>query len=390
MYCKGFRAGAVCAGIKHKDRPDLAMLACDHPAAAAAVFTRNQVTAAPVRISRDHIRSGRCQALIVNSGNANCATGRQGMENAKAMAEAAAFALGTDPELIQVASTGVIGQQLPMDRILPAVPKLASSLRNDGLEDLAHAIMTTDLVRKTASQTLILPSGEVTVCGVAKGSGMICPDMATMLSFIMTDADLNPAALSRLLTEAVNRSFNRITVDGDTSTNDTVLLMASGASGVRIRENDEKLFADALNQICMDLATQVVLDGEGATKLVRIEVTGAATSEDALKAAETVANSPLVKTALFGEDANWGRLAMAVGRSGAKLDPDRITLSFDNALLVKDGIWLGPEAEAKASSVMKQKKFTILIDLGVGEGQDFMLTCDFSYDYVRINADYRS
>ncbi|WP_281279318.1 bifunctional glutamate N-acetyltransferase/amino-acid acetyltransferase ArgJ [Desulfobotulus mexicanus] len=390
MQCRGFSAGSICAGIKYKDRPDLAMLICDHPAAAAAVFTKNRVTAAPVRLSRDNIISGRCQALIVNSGNANCATGEKGMENAKAMAEAAASALQIAPELVQVASTGVIGQQLPMDRILPKIPELAASLHPQGLDDLASAIMTTDLVKKTASRTLKIRGKEITLCGVAKGSGMIQPDMATMLAFLVTDADILPERLSALLKEAVNKSFNRISVDGDTSTNDTVLLMASGASGIQPSGEEEEIFAAVLKDICLDLATQVVQDGEGATKLVKIVVEGAKNREDALKAADTVANSPLVKTAIFGEDANWGRLAMAVGRSGADLDPDRITLSFDDALLVKDGVWLGQDAESRASAVMKQKTFTILIDLGIGDGKDFMLTCDFSYDYVRINADYRS
>lgn len=390
MQCKGFAAGAVSARIKYKDRQDLAMLVCTHPASAAAVFTQNKVTAAPVRISREHIQCGHCQALIVNSGNANCATGEQGMENARAMTQAAADALGIAPELVQVASTGVIGQQLPMDRILPCIPDLVLRLKPEGLNDLAQAIMTTDLVKKTALRTLEVQGKPITLCGMAKGSGMIRPDMATMLSFLVTDADMAPETLSRLLKAAVNKSFNRISVDGDTSTNDMVLLMASGASGLRPEGRDEALFAQVLDDLCMDLAVQVVRDGEGATKLVKIVVQGAKSNEDALKAADTVANSPLVKTALFGEDANWGRLAMAVGRSGADLDPDRITLRFDDALLVQDGVWLGSEAEAKAAAIMKQKEFTILIDLGIGEGSDFMLTCDFSYDYVRINADYRS
>lgn len=390
MQCKGFSAGAVSAQIKYKDRLDLAMLVCTQPASAAAVFTQNKVTAAPVRISREHIRTGRCQALIVNSGNANCATGPKGMENARTTAAAVAEALGIAPELVQIASTGVIGQQLPMERILPRIPDLAANLRPEGLDDLARAIMTTDLVKKTAIRTLSLKKGALTLCGVAKGSGMIRPDMATMLSFLVTDADVSPERLAVLLRSAVNKSFNRISVDGDTSTNDMVLLMASGASGLRPAGLEEEAFARALDDLCMDLATQVVRDGEGATKLVRVVVTGAKNDEDALRAADTVANSPLVKTAIFGEDANWGRLAMAVGRSGADLDPDRITLRFDEALLVKDGVWLGTEAEAMASAVMKQKEFTLSIDLGIGQGTDFMLTCDFSYDYVRINADYRS
>jgi glutamate N-acetyltransferase/amino-acid N-acetyltransferase len=312
------------------------------------------------------------------------------MENAKTLARAAAQALGIQPELVQVASTGVIGQQLPMDRILPRIPDLVAKIRPDGLEDLARAIMTTDLVQKTAVKTLKIQGKTITLCGMAKGSGMIRPDMATMLSFLVTDADIAPEVLTSLLKAAVDKSFNRISVDGDTSTNDMVLLMASGASGTRPQGEDSDHFAEALDALCMDLATQVVRDGEGATKLVRVVVQGARNHADALKAADTVANSPLVKTALFGEDANWGRLAMAVGRSGADLDPDRITLRFDDALLVKDGVWLGAEAEAKAAAVMKQKEFTLLIDLGIGPGTDFMLTCDFSYDYVRINADYRS
>lgn len=390
LLCPGFSAAAVEAGIKYKDRLDLALLVCDRPASAAALFTQNKVTAAPVRISKKHIQSGSCRAVLVNSGNANCATGETGLANALRTAEEAAGALKTDTELIQVASTGVIGQQLPMEKILPRIPDLVAKCRPEGLDTMAQAILTTDLVKKTASRTLRIKDRDVTLCGMAKGSGMIQPDMATMLSFLVTDADVSPERLKNLLTHAVNRSFNRITVDGDTSTNDTVLLMASGVSGIVIDEKNEKEFAEALESLCLDLATQVVKDGEGATKLVKIVVTGAKDHADAFRAAHTIANSPLVKTALFGEDANWGRLAMAVGRSGADLDPDRIGIRFNEAVLVKDGVWLGSEAEEEASGVMKKKEFSLFVDLGLGNGTDFMLTCDFSYDYVRINADYRS
>lgn len=390
LFCPGFSAAAVEAGIKYKDRLDLALLVCDHPASAAALFTQNKVTAAPVRLSRSHIQSGRCKAVIVNSGNANCATSETGMANALKTAEETARALNTETALIQIASTGVIGTQLPMEKILPRIPELAAKCRPDGLDQMAEAIMTTDLVKKTASRTIQMNGKSIRLCGMAKGSGMIQPDMATMLAFLMTDADLNPDDLKTLLVKSVNKSFNRITVDGDTSTNDTVLLMASGVSGVKIDDENRKDFTEALDSLCLDLATQIVKDGEGATKLVKIVVTGARDNADAFKAANSIANSPLVKTALFGEDANWGRLAMAVGKSGADLDPDRIGIRFNEALLVKDGGWLGAEAEKNASLVMKEKEFTLFVDLGIGNGTDFMLTCDFSYDYVRINADYRS
>lgn len=388
--CPGFSASAVEACIKYENRLDLALLVCDVPASAAGLFTQNKVTAAPVRISKEHIIGGYCKALVVNSGNANCATGKTGLANALATTEKAAKALNIERTLIQVASTGVIGVQLPMEKILPRIPDLANKCRPEGLDEMAQAIMTTDLVKKTASRKISIGGKEITLCGMAKGSGMIQPNMATMLSFLMTDADVSPEKLKFLLEESVNKSFNRITVDGDTSTNDTVLLLASGVSGVKIDEKNEKEFAEALDSLCLDLATQIVKDGEGATKLVKIVVTGAKNDGDAFMAANTIANSPLVKTAIFGEDANWGRLAMAVGRSGADLDPDRIGIRFNEVLLVKDGVWLGTETEKKASTVMKEKEFSLFVDLGIGNGTDFMLTCDFSYDYVRINADYRS
>ena len=390
LCCKGFKASAVKAGIKYEGRLDLALLFCETEASAAAVFTQNRFAAAPVLLSRRHIAAGRARALIVNSGNANCATSKKGEADALAMAEGVAQEMGISPELVQVASTGVIGQPLPMEKIVSKTAILAETLSEDGFMDLADAILTTDLVKKTASREIEIDGKPVTLCGTAKGSGMIRPDMATMLGFVITDADIAPERLDALLRRAVNKSFNRISVDGDTSTNDTVLVMASGASNAAITDRNEALFEEALTGLCAELSERIVEDGEGATKVVRITVTGAATDEDALAAADSIAHSPLVKTAMFGEDANWGRLAMAVGKSGAEVDPETVTIAFDEALLVKDGVWLGEKAEAAATLVMKQKRYEIRVDLGLGRGEDFMLTCDFSHEYVSINADYRS
>jgi len=389
--CAGFRFSGIAAGIKKKGGKDLGLIVSEVPASIAGVFTRNRIQAAPVLLDRHRIRTGRCQAVIVNSGNANCCTGNAGLRDAEAMCRHAAETLGISEELVCVASTGVIGQPMPIETVLAAVPELAGALSPEGLDNFAEAIMTTDLFPKVVTVQGEMDETPYTVTGVAKGSGMIRPDMATMLCFVVTDLSVPPKVLQESLVAGVDRSFNRITVDGDTSTNDTVLLMAGGRSGATI-ETPEALagFQRHLDQVLAGLARMVVKDGEGATKLVDISVVGAASEGDARQVADTVAHSNLVKTALFGEDANWGRIIAAVGRSGVLVVPDAIDIRFDDVTMCRNGMSCGPEAESAATAVLKKKEYRITIDLHMGTASASVLTCDFSIDYVKINADYRS
>ncbi len=391
-FCEGFTAGAVAAGLKKKKGvKDLGIIASEGPARVAGVFTRNRVQAAPVRLDRERITAGICRAVIVNSGNANCCTGSKGMADALAMARLAAEGLGIAEEEVLVASTGVIGQPLDIGKIAGAMPELISALRPDGLPEVAEAMLTTDLVPKIVSRTGEIADRPVTVAGVAKGSGMIRPDMATMLCFVCTDAAADAAVLQKMLSGAVDRSFNRISVDGDTSTNDTVLLMAGGRSGAVIDSPaKEAAFGALLDEVLLDLARRIVQDGEGATKLVEIAVSGAESDPAARIIADVVAHSNLVKTAIFGEDPNWGRILAAVGRAGIPVDPDRIAVWFDEVLVVDGGMGCGEAAEARAAEVMKKPAFTLSVSLHLGEGRASVLTCDFSVEYVRINASYRS
>jgi len=391
-FCTGFTAGAVAAGLKKKKGArDLGIICSEVPAAAAGVFTRNRVQAAPVRLDRERIAAGVCRAIIVNSGNANCCTGSKGMADAVAMGRFAADGLGVAEEAVLVASTGVIGQPLDIEKVATAMPDLVASLRPDGLDDVAEAMLTTDLAPKVVSRSGEIDGHPFTVVGAAKGSGMIRPDMATMLCFVCTDAAATAETLRTSLSRSVDRSFNRITVDGDTSTNDTVLVMANGRSSVAVDSPErETVFGAVLDEVLMELARMIVRDGEGATKLVEIAVDGAESDAAARLVADTVAHSNLVKTALFGEDANWGRIIAAVGRAGTPIDPDRIDVRFDDVLMVEGGMGGGEAAEAQATQVLKTPEFTISIDLNMGEGRASALTCDFSLEYVRINADYRS
>jgi len=337
------------------------------------------------------VAAGTCRAVIVNSGNANCCTGEQGMEDAVRMARAAAQILGLPEDQVLVSSTGVIGQYLPVEKIENALPRLAAALSPSGFLDFAKAIMTTDTRSKMLSRKVEVAGGSFSMIGIVKGAGMIRPDMATMLCYVCTDVEADAAALKKLLTHAVDLSFNRITIDGDTSTNDTVLVLANGQSGLSIKDAPVKAaFQNALEVMLVDLAKMVVKDGEGVTKLVEIKVMGAATDADAKKMADTVAHSNLVKTAFFGEDANWGRIIGALGRAGAELDPDAIDISFDDVCLVKNSRWQGIDAEADATKVLKQPEFFVTIDAHIGSGTASCWTCDFSIDYVKINADYRS
>lgn len=397
MHMEGFLFSAVAAGIRYGNRLDLGLIVCREPAATAGLFTTNQVQAAPVRYDREVLGNGSgygsCRAIVVNSGNANACTGPQGMAVARRTAAAVGDSLGISAQEVLVASTGVIGEPLPIDRITDAMDSLVQGLAPDAADTLARSIMTTDSFQKTAVRTIALPSGEVSLLGICKGAGMIMPDMATMLCFIVTDAAMAPQLLHRCLKTAVDGSFNRITVDGDTSTNDTVLAMASGmgpAREITAASPECGLFTEALSSLCMELARMIVADGEGATKVATINVHGAATDKDAERIARTIANSPLVKTAFFGEDPNWGRIIAAAGRSGVLFDQERVAIFFDQAQMVAGGMALGKEAEKKAASVMKQKEFTVTVDFGSGDGGAAILCCDFSHQYITINADYRT
>ena len=394
MRVKGFKYSAVRAGIRKKDRLDLGLIYAEEPAAAAGVFTTSRVKAAPVLLDMERIRHGRAQAILVNSGVANACTGDKGMQAAESSSRFIASLLKIDENLVQVASTGVIGEQLPVEKIGAAAESLVMGLAPENYDQVARAIMTTDTVPKTAGRTCSIGGQEVRLFGMAKGAGMIMPNMATMLAFVMTDAAILPDILGEHLAAGVSQSFNRITVDGDTSTNDTVLVLASCKAGntpIDSRESEGSgLFGTALADLLKDLALQIVADGEGATKLVTVRVRNAQTVAVAEQAARTIANSALVKTAFFGEDANWGRIIAALGRSGIDFDPYRVDIAFDDVFLVQDGLALGKEAEAAATGILKQKAFTVNVDLKAGTAAGEVYTCDFSVDYVKINADYRS
>jgi glutamate N-acetyltransferase/amino-acid N-acetyltransferase len=391
IMCPGFKAAGIAAGLKKKNKKDLGLIFSRVPANVAGVFTRNRVKAAPVILDRERIKSGACQAIIVNSGNANCCTGEQGIRDAETMASLSASELGISEDLVLVASTGVIGEPLPIEKIKTAIPDLVGALQPEGIPDLAESIMTTDTVPKIVSSHGVVEGKSFIVTGVAKGAGMIRPDLATMLCFVFTNANATPDVLKEVLVSTIDQSFNRITIDGDTSTNDTVLIMANGLSGAVIETaGDKAIFQEVIDRIFLDLAKQLVRDGEGVTKLVEIIVQGASSDSDARKVADTVAHSPLVKTAFFGEDANWGRIIGAVGRAGVDVDPDRIDLFFNDIQMVKAGMGCGKAVEVEATKVLKKSEFTVVVDLNMGQGVGSMISCDFSVDYVKINADYRS
>jgi glutamate N-acetyltransferase/amino-acid N-acetyltransferase len=389
--CPGFKFAGVVSGLKKNGRKDLALIYSETSANVAGVFTRNQIKAAPVIVDMQRIVPGICRAVIANSGNANCCTGEKGIQDAILTARWTAQELELPEEQVLVASTGVIGEPLPVDKIQKALPGLVKALDSDRVLDLAEAIMTTDTVPKVVSRKGNLDGNTFTVTGVAKGSGMIRPDMATLLCFVMTDIIAEPQALKEMLLASTNRTLNRITVDGDTSTNDTALLIANGLSGTALNKSAaRKQFQLILDEVMMTLARQLVKDGEGATKLVEIAVRGAKSNHDALQVAETVAHSNLLKTALFGEDANWGRILAAAGRSGVPIKPDATDVYFADVLMVRNGMGCGKKAEAEATKILKQPEFILTIDLKAGNGLASVLTCDFSIDYVKINASYRS
>ncbi len=387
---RGFRAGAVHAGIRSdtpEDVLDVTILAADGETTGAAVFTKNKVTAAPVVLSREHIGKAAPRAVVVNSGNANAAVGDQGMTDARVSAQVVADKLGLRPEEVLVCSTGVIGVPMPMDVMRSGIE--AVELADDAGHDFALAIMTTDLKPKECAVTVEIGGQTVTVAGTTKGSGMIHPDMATMLAFVTTDAAIDQDCLSRILDRAVSRSFNMISVDGDTSTNDTLLVIANGAAGndpVTGGEN-EALIEEAITYVSMELAKAIVRDGEGATKLIEINVTGATSDNDARQAARVISTSPLVKTAVFGNDPNWGRVMMALGRSGVEMQESRVTLHFNDICVLQNGQAV-PFDRDDAVERMKQSEVRFDVSLGLGDAAATAWTCDFSYEYVRINGEY--
>jgi glutamate N-acetyltransferase / amino-acid N-acetyltransferase len=390
----GFRAAAVEAAIKKPGRLDLALIVADKPATAAGVFTTNKVKAAPVRLCQKRLRTGKAQAILVNSGNANACTGEAGLAAATATSRTVAELLGVPDTLVLPASTGVIGQPLPLDRIHHAIPALMSRLHPEGLADVAQAIMTTDTFPKTSQIQGQINGQTITIAGLAKGAGMIHPNMATMLVFLLTDAVIVPGALKAALKHGLDTSFNRITVDGDTSTNDCVLILASGVAGhnaiTDFHSSEGELFTSWLQTVMADLATQVIRDGEGSSHVFKVIIEGAATPAEAVQAARTVALSPLVKTAVAGADANWGRIMAALGRAGIKLDPNRVDIFFGPHQVVRQGLGVGPAAEQAAHTVMMTGSFDIRIHLNLGPHTDYYLTCDLTAEYVHINADYRS
>jgi glutamate N-acetyltransferase/amino-acid N-acetyltransferase len=388
---RGFRAAGISAGIKANGNPDLALIVSDAVAQTAAVYTTNKVLAAPVVVSKEHLErsGGMARAIVVNSGCANSCTGDTGMRDARAMAEETARLVGCPVEQVLVASTGVIGVALPMDKVRSGIPAAFGALGADQGPAAARAIMTTDLAPKEAAARITIGGREASIGGMCKGAGMIEPMMATMLGFLTTDAAMPKALLDRALREAVDQTFNAITVDGDSSTNDCVLLLASGASGVTVDEASYATFAAGLTAVCRELALAIVRGGEGATKLVQVNVTGAASAAEARKAAKVIANSLLVKTAIHGGDPNWGRLICAAGRAGVTLDASRAGVTMGSIVLFKDGQPHDDLAPA-AAEYLKGADLTIGVDLGAGSASSTVWTCDLSAEYVRINADYRT
>lgn len=386
---EGARFSNVQAGVRYKGRSDVMLVRLCPGTRVAGVFTRSSTRAAPVLDCQEKIGviSDAGAAFLVNSGNANAFTGKNGTTAVASLTKAVSDALDLPQTRVFTSSTGVIGEPLPYDRITAKLDELRDGLSTDGIEGAARAIMTTDTFAKGSCARLQTANGPITISGIAKGSGMIAPDMATMLVYIFTDADIEQPVLQTLLSKLTARTFNRITVDSDTSTSDTLLLAATGQGP---RPDDIDAFEAALGTVMLDLAHQVVRDGEGATKFVEVRVTGATDEADAEKVARSIANSPLVKTAVAGEDPNWGRVVMAVGKSGATADRDRLSIRFGTILVAENG-WVSPDySEEKAAAYMKGQDLVIHTDLGLGQGQATVWTCDLTHDYITINADYRS
>ena len=387
----GFRASSIAAGLRKVNTLDMVLIFSDKQATAAGVFTTNKVKAAPVLLNMERIKRGKARAIIANAGNANACTGDKGLENANLTAELAAKALGIRSEEVLVASTGVIGAQLDMDKVSKAIPGLAKGLSFDGIPAAASAIMTTDSFSKISRFDGSSQDIPYRIIGIAKGAGMIMPNMATMLCFIMSDINIRPSELKRALSSSVEKTFNRITVDGDTSTNDTVLILANGMAGNGpLKAADYEGFNNGLRRVMAELSSMIIKDGEGATKLVNIKVKGAATEKDAIMAARAVSNSSLVKTAFYGQDPNWGRIMAALGRAGIRIKEEEVAIWIDDIKIVDGGLGVGAEQEKKAAQRMKNREFSITIDLRLGEHEDQVITCDLTHEYISINADYRT
>jgi glutamate N-acetyltransferase/amino-acid N-acetyltransferase len=391
----GVRFATIAAGVRYSGRTDVMMALFDEPATVAGVFTRSKCPSAPVDWCRAHLAQGNARALVVNSGNANAFTGHRGVETVEAVAKAAAKVVGAEPGQIFMASTGVIGEPLESERIAHVLVQLAEEARSEGLFDAAKAIMTTDTYPKVATARVKIGDAEVTINGIAKGAGMIAPDMATMLSYVFTDAPIAAPALQAMLSKSVDRSFNCITIDSDTSTSDTLMIFATGAAKGAPRIEDPAdpraaAFRRALDKLLLNLAQQVVRDGEGARKFVTVKVEGAASRKAAKRIAMSIANSPLVKTACAGEDANWGRVVMAVGKAGEKAERDKLDIWFGRIRVAHQGLRDPAYDEAVASDYMKRDAVEITADLGIGRGRATVWTCDLTKEYVAINGDYRS
>lgn len=389
----GIRAAGVHAGLKPDNQKDVALIAADAPTVAAGVFTKNRVCAPVVLACREHLNDHTAQAIIINSKNANACTGDLGLANARQMTALAGNALGIDPSLVLVASTGVIGVQLPMDKIDNGIRLAAGTLRPDGGHDAALAIMTTDTVPKAFAVEIEIAGKKTRIGGMTKGAGMIAPHLATMLGFIVTDVNIAAEPLQTALCEAVSKSFNRITVDSDSSTNDTVLILATGSAGnpiiSKVSSEDYDQFQKGLDFACIELAKMIARDGEGATKLIEVIVKGAKDEVEGEMVARAIAESPLVKTAVFGADPNWGRILMAIGKTEAEFDPYQVDVWLNGYQLVKHGMDAGFDEET-ATNLFSEDTVAIDVDLNAGDATVTMWTCDYSYDYIRINADYRT
>ncbi len=393
----GVRFSTAKAGVKYKKRTDVMLAEITPGSAVAGVFTRSSTRSAAVRDCQAKLKTREASggwAILVNSGNANAFTGAAGDQSVEAVCTAAGQALGLPGSRVLSASTGVIGEPLPHARITATLDKLAKALAPEGMADAARAIMTTDTFPKGATAQVDIDGKTVTIAGIAKGSGMIAPDMATMLAYVFTDAAVTDRALQNMVSDLTKRTFNAVSVDSDTSTSDTLIVAATGKAGnapvTSARTRDGRAFRDALHGVLHDLALQVVMDGEGATKLVEVRVTGAANTADARRVARAIANSPLVKTAIAGEDANWGRVVMAVGKSGARADRDKLSIRFGDLLVAENGQANPNYTEKSGAAYMTRDHIVLSVDLDLGEAEDTMWTCDLTYRYVEINADYRS
>jgi glutamate N-acetyltransferase/amino-acid N-acetyltransferase len=390
----GIRLGTTAASIRKKDRRDLVVIECRPGTTAAAVFTKNRFCAAPVIVAREHLATSAPRALVINTGFANAGTGEPGLADARVICGELATRIGCNPQQVLPFSTGVIGERIPVDRVVAGLPDCMEALNESGWVDAAHGIMTTDTAPKACSRRVVIGGKTVTVTGIAKGAGMICPNMATMLAFVATDAQVEAPVLQRCLRQAADASFNRITVDGDTSTNDACVLLASGASGITLREPhgaDYAVFHQVVKDVLAELAQAIIRDAEGATKFITVDIEQGASESDCLEVAYTIAHSPLIKTAFFASDPNWGRILAAIGRARiGQLDVHKVSVYLNEVCIVRQGGRAPEYTEAQGLAVMKQAEIRMRVLLGTGTASARLWTCDLSHDYVRINAEYRT